>query len=62
MEHGASNQRDIRLGEDFRILDDRRDDERRGDVPDSVKPFLGWVVPAERRERERRTTHRRKTD
>jgi len=33
---------------------ERRRAERRRTPPDSMKPFLGWIVPSERRFHERR--------
>jgi hypothetical protein len=45
---------------DLRIVGDRRVAERRQIVPDSLKPFLGWLIPEERRINERRQGRRRK--
>jgi hypothetical protein len=46
---------------DLRIVSDRRHVERRKVVPDSVKPFLGWLIAQERRKNERRVVIRRAT-
>ena len=46
--------------EDLRITEgDRRLEERRQGMPDSVKPFLAWLIPDERRAEERRKYERR---
>jgi hypothetical protein len=44
---------------DLRTIIDRRRIERRQIVPDSLKPFLGWMIPEERRTNERRREERR---
>ena len=44
---------------DLRIVSDRRNLQRRKIVPDSMKPFLGWMIAEERRVNERRTEQRR---
>ena len=44
---------------DLRIVSDRRHIQRRKVVPDSLKPFLGWLVAEERRVNDRRTEERR---
>lgn len=44
---------------DLRTVKDRRRLERRQVVPDSLKPFLGWMIAEERRAGERRREDRR---
>jgi hypothetical protein len=43
----------------LRIVSDRRHLQRRKVVPDSLKPFLGWLIAEERRLNERRSEERR---
>jgi hypothetical protein len=44
---------------DLRTDSDRRYVQRRQIVPDSMKPFMGWLIAEERRINERRRTERR---
>jgi len=53
---------DVEQEVDLRQSDERRQDERRQDVPDSLKPFLGELVPEERRLDQRRQRKRRTKD
>jgi len=47
---------------DLRASSDRRADERRGEIPESAKPFMGFLVPEERRQESRRQAERRGSD
>jgi len=46
-------QRDLRRSSERRLI------QRRQPVPESMKPFLGWVITEERRINERRRAQRR---